>query len=318
VPPIRLAGLASLLLAATLALSACGGGSSSGNSPTTPSGTVAGHTVKGLYGSLPTAGTPSGSGTITMGQLNGDTPTYLFPYIPSANATDGTAFLISQLYVPLYNLQVGGKFEINYATSAASKPVFSDGDRRATIHLRPGMRWSNGKPVTATDVEFSIAILKAAVKQSAANWDQYSKGLIPDDVASTTAPNPHTVVITFTRRYNPANKRYENDWGAANWGEFGTTAYPTENEIFNTGGVQNFGDYSDPTADHLIHQAIYGNKASAATTVATYLAKDLPMLFLPCADVIDAVSKRVGGTNDSFLAMTQDVFYPQYWYVKKG
>ncbi len=41
------------------------------------------------------------------------------------------------------------------------------------------------------------------------------------------------------------------------------------------------------------------------------------MLFLPCADVLDAVSNKMGGTSDSFLAMTQDVFYPQYWYVKK-
>lgn len=634
--PSRLAGLVSLLLAAALALTACGGGSS-GNTVSTPSGTVAGHAVRGLYGSLPTAGARSPGGTITMGQLNGDTPTYLFPYIPSANGTDGTQFLISQLYVPLYNLQVGGRFEINYATSAAEKPVFSDGDRRATIHLRPGMRWSNGKPVTATDVLFGIAILRAAVKQGASNWEQYTKGLIPDDIASATAPDPHTVQITFTRRYNPAyvlgdqlaytlyplpsaewdidraggphldwrdpataakiysylnkagssvstfgsnplwktvdgpftlgsfntvngsftlnrnprytltgpvrfsalkvntftsvtselnalragsldvgvnvdfsdmgqfpslrdagyhvfgypnigsfgiilnykdttddfdkvisqlyvrqalahledqpayisgvfknaasaaygplpslpktpytpasagtptypysvsaaasllrahgwkvapggrttcahagtgkgecgagiprgtpirftlavtpasetasipleseafasaakkvgidiaitdktfnyqianyndadpgDKRYENAWGAANWGEFGTTAYPTENTIFQTGAVENVGGYSDPTADRLIHQAVYGDRASTATTVATYLAKDVPMLFLPCADVIDAVSKRVGGTDDSFLAMTQDIFYPQYWYVKKG
>jgi peptide/nickel transport system substrate-binding protein len=612
-------------------LSACGGGSANSSTTSPPSGVVNGHAVKGLYGALPKSGTPSGGGTITMGQISGDTPTYLFPYVPSQYATDGTGFLISQLYIPLYNLQVGGTFEINYATSAAEKPTFSDGDRKVTIRLRSGVRWSDGKPVTADDVLFSIAMLKAAVKQSAANWDQYTRGLIPDDIQAATAPNPHTVVLTFTRQYNPAyvlgdqlaytlyplpsaewdvdraggphlnwhdpataakiytylnkagsslstfatsplwktvdgpfklgafstvngsftlhanprytltgkvryqtlkvesytsttsqinalragdldvgvvdfselgevstlhsagfsvfgypnigtfgiilnykdtvghfnkiiaqryvrqalahledqpayikgaasaaygplpslpptpytpksagtpvypysisdaakllrshgwkvasggqttcakagsgpgecgagiphgtplkfnlvatpasetdsiplesdafasaakqvginiavqtktfnyqianyndgnhaDKRYENDWAASNWGEYGTTAYPTENTYFNTGGVSNFGGYSDPTADRLIHQAIYGHKASVSTTIASYLAKDVPELFLPCADVLDAVSNKVGGTSDSFLAMTQDVFYPQYWYLKK-
>jgi hypothetical protein len=26
---------------------------------------------------------------------------------------------------------------------------------------------------------------------------------------------------------------------------------------------------------------------------------------------------KLGGTADAFLAMTQDVFYPQYWYPKQ-
>jgi hypothetical protein len=70
-----------------IALCGCGGSSAPA---THPSGKVHGHTVKDLYGSLPKAGAPTGHGTITMGQLNGDTPTYLFPIVPGANATDGT------------------------------------------------------------------------------------------------------------------------------------------------------------------------------------------------------------------------------------
>jgi peptide/nickel transport system substrate-binding protein len=622
-----------VLITAGLAVvvSACGGGSAAVKS----SGKVNGKVVQGLYGSLPTAGKAQAGGTITMGQLNGDTPTYLFPIIPGANATDGTAFLISQLYVPLYNLQVGGSMQVNYATSLALPPKFSDGDRRATITLRSGANWSDGKPVTADDVLFSIAMLKAAVKSSAANWDQYTPGLIPDNIASATAVNSGTVQITFKRAYNPAYllgnelaytitpmpsnewniasaggphlnwrdpanatkiysflnkqgaslasfgsnplwkvvdgpfklgsfnttngsftldtnpryaltgkvrfaslnvstftstgsqlsalragtlnvgvldfselpsvpslrrsgyavfgypnigtfgfilnfknttghykaiigqkyvrqalahlidqpayikgilhgagapaygplptlpktpytpadadvnpypysvsaatkllssngwkvvaggqtkcakagtgpgdcgagipagtplkftlystppgetesiplesnafasaakqagvqieqqtktfnfqiqnfnntnpaaKQYTNVWGMANWGEYGTTPYPTEETSFRSDGSQNMGAYDDPTADRLIDAAIYGKRASAATKVADYLSRDLPMLFLPCADVIDAISGKVGGTDNSFLAMTQDIFYPQYWYLKK-
>jgi peptide/nickel transport system substrate-binding protein len=623
-------------MAATVGLlvSACGGSS---NAPVSSHGKINGKVVDGLYGSLPKAGTATRGGTITMGQLTGDTPTYIFPITPGANATDGTAFMTSQLYVPLYNLQDGGSMQVNYATSLALPPKFSDGDRRVTITMRSGAVWSNGKPVTANDVLFSIALLKAAVKASPANWDQYTPGLFPDNISSATAANSRTVVITFKRSYNPAYllddqlaytltpmpssewniattggphlnwqvpanaakiysylakqaaslatfagnplwktvdgpftlrsfsttngsftldanprytltgkvrfarlqdetfsststqldalragtldvgtnidftelnampalrragyavfgypnigtfgfiinfknttghynaviaqlyvrqalahlidqpayisgifhgaaapaygplptlpktpftpadadtdpypysvsaatkllkshgwkvvaggqttcvkagtgpgecgagipagtplkfslystpagetesiplessafasaasqigikiqqesktfnfqienfnntnpaaKQYTNIWGLANWGEYGTTPYPTEQTDFRTDGSSNMGAYSDPTADRMINAAIYGKQSSAATKLADYLAKDVPVLFLPCADVIDAVSGKVGGTNDSFLAMTQDIFYPQYWFVKKS
>ena len=627
------AALVALASATALIISACGGGSS--NSAAHASGKVNGHVVTGLYGSLPTAGTPTGQGTITMGQITGSTPTYLFPIIPAANATDGTQFLVDQLYPPLYNLQVGGVLKVNYATSTALPPSFSDGDKRVTIRLRPGLRWSSGQPVTSADVLFDIAVLKAAVKESAANWDLYTPGLLPVNIVSATAPNSSTVILTFSKAYNPsyilgdelantltalpstswdvdsahgphlnwrqpaeakkiydylakaggtpatfassplwktfdgpfsladfsttnssftlrANPHYTltgpvrfstlrvetytsvtsqlnaldsggldvaaidfsqlgqvgqlrnagyhvygypnigsfgailnfkdktghfgaiisqlyvrqalahledqpayisgifkgaastaygplptvpktpytpadagdasypysvsaaasllrahgwkvvpngqttcakagtasdecgagipvgtplkfnwwsvssaqapsialestayasvaksvginislgtktfnyqtenfddadpgdsgnaNNWAVANWGEYGTNPYPTEQQPFGSDGTSNFGGYDSPQADRLINQAIYGTNASAATSAASYLGKDVPMLFLPCADVLDAVSNHVGGTTDSWLAMTQDVFYPQYWYLKK-
>jgi peptide/nickel transport system substrate-binding protein len=617
-------------------LAACG--SSSVGSGPAATAAAAGHSTSstaGLYGALPSSGTPATGGTITMGQLTGSTPTYIFPIVPGANATDGTDFLIDQLWLPLYNLQVGGSMQVNYATSAAQPPTFSDGDRRVTIKLRSGLNWSNGKPVTANDVLFDLALTKAAVKESAANWSLYTPGLIPDNVISATAPNSRTVVLTFNRAYNPAyltddqlagtlsplpstvwnvasqggahlnwrtpanakkiynylakaagslstfasnplwqtvdgpfklgsfsaasgafnldanrsftltgkvkfsnlavqtftsttsqlnamlsgsldvgtldfsqlssaptlrrdgyaaygypnigtfgiNLNYkdttddfgkvisqlyarqalahledqtayltgilkgaastaygplptipktpftpadagtdpypysvsaaakllkehgwkvvpsgqttcekpgtgagecgagipagtpfkftllstpadentsiplesealasaahqvgidvtlvtktfnyligsdndadpadvhnESAWGATNWGEFGTTPYPTEEGEFNTGGDFNVGDYSDAQTDKLMKQAVYGNNPAVATQLADYLAKQLPMLYLPCADVVDAVSNKVGGTSDSWLAMTQDVWYPQYWYLKK-
>jgi peptide/nickel transport system substrate-binding protein len=623
-----------LALATALLVAACGGGGSSAPAAGA-SGVVNGQRVEDLFGSLPAAGAPSGHGTITMGQLTGDTPTEIFPIIPSANGTDGTAFLIDQLFVPLYNLQVGGSLQVNYATSAAQRPIYSDHGRKVVIHLRKGLVWSDGKPVSAQDVLFDIALLKAAVREGADNWELYTKGLLPDNIASATAPNARTVAITFTHAYNPAyltgdqlagtltplpshawdiataggpavnwhtpagakqvydylakagttpgtfasnplwkvddgpftlssfsatngsfdlnanqrytltgkvrystlkvetftsttsqfnalsahsldvaaidfsqlnqvpglrragyhvygypnigtfgmilnfkdrtdhfgsvisqlyarqalahledqpayikgvfkgaastaygplptvphtpytpsdagtapysysipaavkllkdhgwtvkpsgqttctkpgtgqgecgagipagtpfkfklwatpdgespsipleseafasaaeqagieisigtrtfnyqiqnyndanpaDARYENDWGAANWGEYGTSPYPTEQTIFTSDGTENTGGYRDPIADRLIHRTIFGSNGSAAPAAASYLAKQVPVLFLPCADVLDAVSNRIGGTSDSFLAMTQDVFYPQYWYVKK-
>ncbi len=96
---------------------------------------------------------------------------------------------------------------------------------------------------------------------------------------------------------NPAAAQYTDQWAMSNWGEYGTTPYPTEEDYFNTDGSSNMGAYADPATDTLIDSAIYGKHASTATTVADHLAKDVPMLFLPCADVIDAVSNKVGGTT---------------------
>jgi peptide/nickel transport system substrate-binding protein len=623
------------ILVMTMAIAAAVAVASGGASASVTRSGRAAAGITGLYGSLPPGGIGKRGGTITMGQLSGDTPTYLFPIVPGASATDGTGFLISQLYVPLYNLQVGGSMQVNNDTSLALPPTFSNGDRTVTIKLRSGAVWSNGKPVTADDVLFSIALLKAAVKANASNWDQYTPGLLPDNIASATAVNQKTVQITFKRAYNPAYikgnqlaysitpmpssvwniaaaggphlnwkvaanaakiysflnaqgakqatfgsnplwkvvdgpfklssfditngsfnltanpsyvltgkvrfstlsvqtytsssaalsamrsgeldvgtvdfsqlgevpalrnagysvfgypnigtfgfmlnfkdttghynsiiaqlyvrqalshlinqkayitgilhgaaapaygplptlprtpftpadagtnpypystsaakqllvshgwkvvrggqstcakagtgagecgagipagtplkftlystpagetesiplesdafasaaksvgidvvqgvktfnfetqnfnntnpaaKQYTNEWGMANWGEYGTSPYPTEQTYFKTDGSSNMEGYSNPTTDKLINAAIYGKNASTATKLADYLAKQAPVLFLPCADVIDSVSNKIGGTDDSFLAMTQDVFYPQYWYLKK-
>jgi peptide/nickel transport system substrate-binding protein len=201
-PRRRLSALALLLTLAALLVSACGSSSQSNAPAADAHGTVNGQAVTDLYGALPKGGTPTGSGTITMGQISGDTPTYVFPIIPDANATDGTGFLVDQLFIPLYNAQVGGVLKVNYATSAALPPRFSDGGRRVTIHIRPGYKWSDGSPVTSTDVLFDLALLRAATRQSAANWDQYTPGLLPDNVKTATAPNPSTLVLTFKRAYN--------------------------------------------------------------------------------------------------------------------
>ena len=40
-----------------------------------------------LYGSLPKAGTASKCGTVTLGQITGQTPTYIFPITPGAFTT---------------------------------------------------------------------------------------------------------------------------------------------------------------------------------------------------------------------------------------
>ncbi len=188
-----------LVVIAVLALSACGGsGGSSGG------GVTGSLTSPGQYGKLPPPGTPTHGGTITYGQLNGLTPNYIFPIVPSGNASTYTEQWQQIMWLPLYNnFAYGSSPGVNYKLSVGKKPVFSDGDKTVTIQLNQGYKWSDGKPVDAQDLLFDIALLKAAVQESAANWTAFTPGYFPQSLASVTATGPYTVVMHLKRAFNP-------------------------------------------------------------------------------------------------------------------
>jgi peptide/nickel transport system substrate-binding protein len=84
--------------------------------------------------------------------------------------------------------------------------------------------------------------------------------------------------------------------------------------LFATGGVDNGGSYSNPTADALINNLASGGY-NALYKYEDYIAKQLPMLWLPQLDAqISAVSDKLQGTNP------QDPdgnIYAENWYFVK-
>ena len=109
----RQAAAAGLLaVVAALALAACGGSSANSGAAT---GSIA---QPGLYGSLPPAGTPTQGGTITYGQLSGETPNYIFPITPSGDASTYNYQWQSMMYLPLYNNQAYGSSPASTTVSA--------------------------------------------------------------------------------------------------------------------------------------------------------------------------------------------------------
>lgn len=209
------AGAALAVLALTAA--GCGGSSGGGGSGGKTTGGGGGTTAPGskledgtsLYGALPPTGTPVKGGTISFAQLTGQTPTDIFPMTDGANCTTADFEINVAMYLPLYTGPTGAVPTINYALSVGEKPSFSDGDRTVTIPLRRGLKWSNGAPVDANDVLFYIALLKAAIKESAASWCQYNVGQFPTNVTSMSAPNSHTVVLHLNGPYNPGYFLYD-------------------------------------------------------------------------------------------------------------
>ena len=113
----------------------------------------------------------SSTGTTTTGSATsasvgaarrGGTLTYAFDYIPgalldpmnSALSTNGDIWTTVQLYDQLVELLPGS---LSPQPGLAESWDVDKGGTEYTFHLRPGVSFSNGQPVTAEDVRWSIA-----------------------------------------------------------------------------------------------------------------------------------------------------------------
>lgn len=114
-----------------------------------------------------------------------------------------------------------------------------------------------------------------------------------------------------------ASPHTADQWGASDFTGITDPVYPTTNSVFNTGGSFNFGHFHDPRVDALVRASLHAADVDAVKRETNYIARAVPVLFLPNADYLYAVSKRVGGTNASFLSATQLVILPQFWYRVK-
>jgi len=222
-----------------------------------------------LYGSLPPAGTPTKGGTITQGQLTGQTPTYIFPIAPGANTSTGTISMLSSLYMPLYAGPTGAVPKVNEDLSAANAPIFSDGDTVVTIPIKPGLKWSNGAPVDANDVVFWFDILSAAIKESPANWGQFSPGLMPQNVKSISTSGKYDVVMHLTGPYNPGFFLNNNLSDTNNVYPLPSTAW----NVDSAGGAHITNWENNPAVDKKIYDYLNKQGASVATFATNPLWK---------------------------------------------
>jgi peptide/nickel transport system substrate-binding protein len=231
------------------ALTACGSGGSGK--------TLSGIGENGLYGSIPAqTGTPH-AGTIKVAQLTGMTP-WILPIITAAdNSIYTTSFFDYLMWRPLYWYPNGNSWTEDKQLSLASDPVWSNGDKTATITLKTNYKWSNGQPVTAKDVAFWYYETKAAIKESAANWAAYTPGLgIPDQVASVTTPSSSTVVFNLKSAVNPS-------WFLE---DMLSTIQPMPSQAWDQGL-----DFTNPANA----KKIYDTLSKASSQVSTYASNPL-------------------------------------------
>ena len=102
-------------------------------------------------------------------------------------------------------------------------------------------------------------------------------------------------------------------WQLADFGGVNFSTYPTGDSIFGTGGALNAGSYSDPTADKLIADTLYGDDPDALTAYQDYLARQLPVIFQPDPAMV-VVVKSTLATSGSFDELTQNNLQPERWH----
>ncbi len=111
---------------------------------------------------------------------------------------DQVYFLSSLIYSFLIVADDRGQLQGDLATqvpSLANHGISSDG-KRYTYHLRHGVRWHDGTPLTSADVKFSWqAVINP--NTNALHREGY------DEIASIDTPDDYTVVVNLKRRYPP-------------------------------------------------------------------------------------------------------------------
>ena len=100
-------------------------------------------------------------------------------------------WIFEQIMEPLYTVSKDGKsVEPWLATSYDLSPD----QKTYTFHLRPGVKFSNGKPMTSADVKFSIDRARAATQ----GW-----GFLDTAIKNIETPDPETVVIHTKFKWSP-------------------------------------------------------------------------------------------------------------------
>ncbi len=120
--------------------------------------------------------------------------------------SDDWAVLNGTLYNGLYQFDRNGVPQLDLA---AAPPTISADRKVWTFHLRKGVRFSNGLPMTAADLKFSLLRTLDPNLKPAASWGQTSDEIFvgsvafasgkSKDVPGIQAPDPYTIRFVLTQ-----------------------------------------------------------------------------------------------------------------------
>jgi peptide/nickel transport system substrate-binding protein len=109
---------------------------------------------------------------------------------PAASIVSGDVWTLDKFFEPLYIVDTTGKLTPWLATSYD----VAKGGRQFTFHLRPGVKFSDGTPLTAADVKFSIERARKA---------KGPLSFLDGPIVTITAPDTHRVVFHLSAPWAP-------------------------------------------------------------------------------------------------------------------
>lgn len=170
-------------------LSACGGSSNTANSPKGDPKTT--EPAKTEESKDNTALTPKDGGTITLGTFSDIVSTNpLF----TSDTSSGDA--INLIFASLYDLDRQANVVVEPWSLAAEPPQISEDSKTYTVKLKPEAKWSDGQPVTADDLIFTINTVR--------NPEAGSPGISQfEHVDTVTKIDNHTVQIKLKQVFAP-------------------------------------------------------------------------------------------------------------------
>jgi peptide/nickel transport system substrate-binding protein len=130
-------------------------------------------------------------------------------------------------------------------------------------------------------------------------------------IALTLVPQSFNTIIGETAPCKPTQASCK--WDILNFGGWnfnGPGFEPTGEPLFQTGASSNSGSYTDAQMDKLINLTHTSSSLSVFQQYATYLAQQLPFIWMPNAYGVAAVSNKLADVGNNPLA----TLLPEYWH----
>jgi len=148
----------------------------------------------------PTTGKPVAGGVASYSLPITEEFSWILPLENEANYENYDANIEGGMWRPLYYMGGAGTTGVSYALSIGEKPVYFYGDTEVTITLHKGWLWSDGVPVTTSDIRFFFELEAAGAKSG--KYAPYVPGEMPDDISGVSYNGPYQFTIHFNRAYN--------------------------------------------------------------------------------------------------------------------
>ncbi|WP_242823775.1 peptide ABC transporter substrate-binding protein [Sulfobacillus thermosulfidooxidans] len=147
---------------------------------------------------------PNSSKTVVIALPVQTAPNWFFPVFSTNTFSAVNIELDALLYKPLFD--VTPHDTIDFSHSLISKATWNKTDTAVTLNINPRYQWSNGHPISASDIIFTWNLMKAASGNSSSlpwNYGGAGSGGVPNDFKSVTAINSQTVKVTLNTAVNP-------------------------------------------------------------------------------------------------------------------